>query len=275
MRPSLRPGPQLRFFSRARACSAAAVLAFILLLLAPTAAAVASPSLLGTHAEDPQRQPAAEVKEQVHGAEHTAGIPHQEAPSPRDAPRDLGAPIVATAATVGLVGLCALAVFYGGARFVTSQEALGHETRRAIYALIQRDPGTTQRQITRAIGLTTTNAIWHLGKLETAGLVLHRRAKGLKLYYAASGGRPARERSLARTAFSNRNAANLVQHVVRNPGCTLYELAQTLGVHSGTIRWHAKKLEHLGYLRSTPGTPRRLHPAPAAASALAEGTSPS
>lgn len=238
----------------------------IVLVFLPGAQALAAPALLQDDEADRGARPA---QEQVHQAEHTTGIPHEEAPlPPRREERAPPAAAVVTATAVG-VGMCALAFILGGARFVTTGEALAHESRRAMYAFIQQNPGSSQRAIARALDLSTNNAIWHLAKLEAAGLVQFRKSKAQKIYHAASGGRPALEQGLAKTTLSNQNAVRLLSHVVRHPGSTLHQIAETLRVHSGTIRWHVKKLEEVGYVTTTPETPRRVYATPPATSALA------
>lgn len=238
----------------------------ISLFLLPTAQALTAPGLLQ---DDEAEGGARPVQEQVHQAEHTTGIPHEEAPPPPR--REAKAPaiaVVATATVIGIASLWALAFILGGARFVTRGEALAHDSRRAMYAFIQQNPGSSQRAIARALDLSTNNAIWHLAKLEAAGLVQFRRSKGQKIYHAASGGRPALERGIAKTALSNENATRLLSHVLRHPGSTLHQIAEMLHVHSGTIRWHVKKLEEVGYVTTTPDSPRRVYATPPATSAL-------
>lgn len=152
-------------------------------------------------------------------------------------------PVYAVAG-LALAGLGALAgaFFMGGARFVTPAEVLENEVRAGIYGYLKQTVGANLKQVTDDLHLTTTNAIWHLRKLEEAGLIHSRRFNGYKVFYPAEGGIEARRLSLGKTALANANAQEVFQHVVAHPGTHQREIARALGVNHGTVRWHLKKL---------------------------------
>ncbi|HUR69152.1 MAG TPA: helix-turn-helix domain-containing protein [Candidatus Thermoplasmatota archaeon] len=143
---------------------------------------------------------------------------------------------------VGLAGLAAAGLFFGGARFVTPTEVLQNDVRQRIYAYLKERVGANLKQVTDDLTLTTTNAIWHLRKLEEAGLIHSKRFNGYKVFYPAEGGVEARRMSLGKTALANGNAQEVFEHVVANPGTHQREIARALGVNHGTVRWHLKKL---------------------------------
>lgn len=147
---------------------------------------------------------------------------------------------------LALMGLGAAAVgfalFQGGARFVTPAEVLQNGVRQQMFAYLKRTVGANLKQLTDDLRLTTTNAIWHLRKLEEAGLIHSRRFNGYKVFYPAEGGIEARRISLGRTALQNENAQEVFEHVVAHPGTHQREIARALGVNHGTVRWHLKKL---------------------------------
>lgn len=143
--------------------------------------------------------------------------------------------------TVGIASLAA-AFFFGGARFVTPSEVLQNSVRQRIYAYLKERVGANLKQVTDDLALTTTNAIWHLRKLEEAGLIHSKRFNGYKVFYPAEGGVEARRLSLGKTALANGNAQEVFEHVVANPGTHQREIARALGVNHGTVRWHLKKL---------------------------------
>lgn len=145
---------------------------------------------------------------------------------------------------VGLASFAAAALFFGGARFVTPAEVLQNDVRQRIYAYLKERVGANLKQVTDDLRLTTTNAIWHLRKLEESGLIHSKRFNGYKVFYPAEGGVEARRLSLGKTALANGNAQEVFEHVVANPGTHQREIARALGVNHGTVRWHLKKLMH-------------------------------
>ena len=145
------------------------------------------------------------------------------------------------AVVLGLAAAAALGVV-GGARFVTPAEVLENPVRQRIFAHLRARTGATLKQVTEDLALTTTNAIWHLRKLEDAGLVHSRRFNGYKVFYPAEGGVHARRLSLSMTALANGNAQEVFEYVLANPGTHQREIARALNVNHGTVRWHLKKL---------------------------------
>jgi len=224
--------------------------ALTLAVLLPAVALAADPSALIAKAQQtlPGQTPEA-VKEGLAAAQNAAS-PVAGGPAPALPP--VSAPLGAVAgglptyavAGLAVVGLAALtgAFFMGGARFVTPAEVLENDVRAGIYAYLKQSVGANLKQVTDDLRLTTTNAIWHLRKLEEAGLIHSRRFNGYKVFYPAEGGVEARRLSLGKTALANANAQEVFEHVVANPGTHQREIARALGVNHGTVRWHLKKL---------------------------------
>ena len=182
---------------------------------------------------------AAEVAEAAGLDEGAEGLPVVTAPMQDD----LQLPWLTVAGVaVGLAGVALGAFFFGGARFVTPAEVLQNDVRQRIFAYLKERVGANLKQVTDDLGLTTTNAIWHLRKLEEAGLIHSKRFNGYKVFYPAEGGVEARRLSLGKTALQNGNAQEVFEHVVANPGTHQREIARALGVNHGTVRWHLKKL---------------------------------
>ena len=151
--------------------------------------------------------------------------------------------IAVAGAAAGVAGLAAV-FFFGGARFVTPAEVLQNDVRQRIFHYLKARVGANLKQLTDDLQLTTTNAIWHLRKLEEAGLIHSKRFNGYKVFYPAEGGIEARKMSLGKTALANDNAQEVFEHVVAHPGTHQREIARALGVNHGTVRWHLKKLLH-------------------------------
>src|SRR5207244_3392160 len=108
---------------------------------------------------------------------------------------------------------------------------LENDVRARIYQHLRDRVGANLKQITDDLALTTTNAIWHLRKLEDAGLIHSRRFNGYKVFYPAEGGVEARKMSLSMTALTNGNAQDVFEFVVANPGAHQREIARALGVN--------------------------------------------
>jgi predicted transcriptional regulator len=156
---------------------------------------------------------------------------------------DLGDGVLAALAlgAVLATGVGAL-LFVGRTRYASREAVLENDVRGRIYAYLQQRVGANLKQITDELALTTTNAIWHLRKLEDAGLVRSRRFSGFKVFYPAEGGVEARRLSLSMTALANSNAKEVLEYVLANPGTHQREIARALSVNHGTVRWHLKKL---------------------------------
>lgn len=189
-----------------------------------------------------------EVREFAAAAQQAAGLDDSQPPiepiSP-DAPAPEGwmTPLaLGGLAALGAIGIAAGTFYMGGARFVTPAEVLQNDVRQQIYGYLKDRVGANLKQVTDDLSLTTTNAIWHLRKLEEAGLIHSRRFNGYKVFYPADGGVEARRLSLGKTALANENAQEVFEHVVTNPGSHQREIARALGVNHGTVRWHLKKL---------------------------------
>lgn len=214
--------------------------------MASVAAAAAGPEEIVTSvAYGPKKAP----ESGIGAVDRLADAATEEAPDalPPVAPPldDVGASLPTLAvAGLALAGLASLAAafFQGGARFVTPAEVLANDVRKGIYAYLKDRTGANLKQVTDDLTLTTTNAIWHLRKLEEAGLVHSRRFNGYKVFYPAEGGVEARRMSLGKTALANENAQEVFEHVASHPGTHQREIARALGVNHGTVRWHLKKL---------------------------------
>jgi DNA-binding transcriptional ArsR family regulator len=141
-------------------------------------------------------------------------------------------------ASIGAAG----GALYGGARLVSDQELLENETREAIYRYLEAEVGANLKELTEALDLTTTNAIWHLRKLEEGDLVRSEKFNGYRIFYPAEGGQRAKRITISKAALSNDNAREIFEYITANPGAHQRKIARALDVNHGTVRWHLKKL---------------------------------
>ncbi|MHB8604376.1 MAG: winged helix-turn-helix transcriptional regulator [Thermoplasmatota archaeon] len=145
------------------------------------------------------------------------------------------------------VALAALA-FMGGTKFVTSENVLENDARREIFEYLKANPGTHLRATAAALGLSTTNVLWHLRKLEAANLIASRKFEGYKLFYPVEGGQESRRNAIASSVLRNPHAVAILEAVLAEPAVQQREIARRLGVNHGTIRWHLRKLIESGLL---------------------------
>lgn len=217
-------------------------LAVLVILAAPLATAGPAEGLLEGFAPKLPREVNQVSDEVAEATGITGAAPELPPVAPPMGPDGFDLPFLAVAGlAVGLAGLAAV-FFFGGARFVTPAEVLQNDVRQRIFHYLKARVGANLKQVTDDLELTTTNAIWHLRKLEEAGLIHSKRFNGYKVFYPAEGGIEARRMSLGKTALANGNAQEVFEHVVANPGTHQREIARALGVNHGTVRWHLKKL---------------------------------
>lgn len=141
---------------------------------------------------------------------------------------------------LGLLGLAAASLL--GTRFVTNENVLENDARRAIFEYIKTNPGCHLRETANALQLSTTNVLWHLRKLEESNLVAGKKLEGYKVFYPVEGGVEAKRMGLALAVLRNPNARQVLGNIARNPGIHQREIARLLDVNHGTVRWHLKKL---------------------------------
>jgi DNA-binding MarR family transcriptional regulator len=163
---------------------------------------------------------------------------------------DLAAPAALAA------GCLALATLLGW-RQVHSGNALGHEGRAAILAHLRARPGDHLRGVARALGLTPQNASHHLRKLEACGLVAGAAEGGMRCYYPAGLGRPARERARAARALARPGRGRILALAAAEPGIHQRALARQLGVGDAAVHAGVRPLLELGLLEEVHEQGRR------------------
>lgn len=152
----------------------------------------------------------------------------------------------------GLAGLGATALGMGGfaavTRYISPKEALKNPQRAMLYGFIRATPGAHLKQLSEEFKMKTSSILWHIRKLESADLVHSERANGFRVFYPSEGGVEAKRLSRAITALHNQNAQMIQEAVNRTAGRTVKDIAERLGVHTGTVRWHLRKLRDFGLL---------------------------
>src|SRR5688572_14891122 len=155
----------------------------------------------------------------------------------------------------GSVGaIAALGALYyfgvGGLRHVDRENVLEHPMRQALLQTVQEHPGVHLRELAGRHSTAVTNTQWHLRKLEMAGLVKTQKVQGRRLYYPVQGGQQARAKALENAALANPNAEALSNFLSAHAGCNQRALVDGLQMNPGTVRWHLRRLEEAGLVRS-------------------------
>ncbi len=158
---------------------------------------------------------------------------------------------------IGGTGVAALiGVLYflgvGGLRHVDANNVLEHPMRASLLETVQKEPGIHLRELAQRHETAVTNTQWHLRKLEMAQLVRTQKVAGRRLYYPTEGGVTTRQEALLNAATANENAAAIYEFIQYAAGCNQRALAEELGMNPGTVRWHLRKLEEAGLIRSVP-----------------------
>lgn len=155
-----------------------------------------------------------------------------------------------TGLVAGLAGLGATAAgmvgFAAVTRYISPKEALKNPQRAMLYGFVRATPGAHLKQLSEEFKMKTSSILWHIRKLEAADLVHSERANGFRVFYPTEGGIEAKRLSRAITTLHNENARRIQERVHDKPGQTVKELSERLDIHSGTVRWHLRKLREFG-----------------------------
>jgi predicted transcriptional regulator len=130
----------------------------------------------------------------------------------------------------------------GGIKYVTADNVLNTDVRKNLYNYIDSFPGSHLREIARELDLKPSNAAWHLRKLEQTNLIRSREIGSKKVYYLVEGGIEAGKEAIAEAILRNKNAKDIMQFLVDNPGKHLLEIARALNLNHHTVKWHIKKM---------------------------------
>ena len=127
---------------------------------------------------------------------------------------------------------------------VTFTQASEASNRTQIYDLITAKPGVHFREICRLLKMPVGVVQYHLGVLSSTGLVLSRRDKRYRRFFA-SGVYSSREVEVI-SALRQDTARLIVSMLLERSGIRHGELASELGLTSQAVTWQMKGLKALG-----------------------------
>lgn len=131
-----------------------------------------------------------------------------------------------------------------GSEESTDEAPFDHPRRELIYELVNRQPGLNWNQIKRKTGLSAGTLLFHLDKLEDAGEILRRDSTSDKeiLFFTEDNVEMWRDPS-TRVLFGNDATRNVARAIDNNPGASIQEIADEVGIHYVTVRYHLDKLK--------------------------------
>jgi DNA-binding transcriptional ArsR family regulator len=88
---------------------------------------------------------------------------------------------------------------------------------------------------------------WHLRILEREGLVKSIKFAGKRLYYPKM--LRSQEAEMAYLTMRSDTAQRIFLYVLNNQSCYQEQMAESLGVHHDTVRWHVSRMEEVGLIR--------------------------
>lgn len=152
------------------------------------------------------------------------------------------------AAALLLSGLATAAALLTGFRHLQKDNLLEHTFRHQVLNLLREHPGLHLREVARRLGLTATNASYHLRVLEKHGFIRSERLNGKRVYVPAVGPE-AKRRFLAQALLHRDTRARVLHALASQPGSNQTRLASITAQHQGAVSWHLRQLVGAGLVR--------------------------
>ena len=122
-----------------------------------------------------------------------------------------------------------------------------HPFRKELYEVLCSNPGTYLLELVDILESPLGTLTWHLRILEREGLVKSIKFAGKRLYYPKM--LRSQEAEMAYLTMRSDTAQKVFAFVVNNSGCYQEQMAESLGVHHDTIRWHVSRMEEVGLIK--------------------------
>ncbi|MGY5871517.1 MAG: helix-turn-helix domain-containing protein [Candidatus Thorarchaeota archaeon] len=122
-----------------------------------------------------------------------------------------------------------------------------HPFRRELYQVLCSNPGTYLLELVDLLESPLGTLTWHLRILEREGLVKSIKFAGKRLYYPKM--LRSQEAEMAYLTMRSDTAQKIFAFVVNNTGCYQEQMAENLGVHHDTVRWHVSRMEDVGLIK--------------------------
>ncbi|TFF95973.1 hypothetical protein EU546_02345, partial [Candidatus Thorarchaeota archaeon] len=122
-----------------------------------------------------------------------------------------------------------------------------HPFRRELYQVLCENPGTYLLELVDILSSPLGTLTWHLRILEREGLVKSIKFAGKRLYYPRM--LRSQEAEMAYVTMKSETAQKVFAFVVNNEGCYQEQMAESLGVHHDTVRWHISRMQEVGLVK--------------------------
>ncbi len=131
---------------------------------------------------------------------------------------------------------------------VKDDDLLENETRKGIHSTLEENPGTTIQELRERLDIAWGTTVYHLEKLERAGILVSQRHGNHRRYFVA-GTKEARTRK-GFTVLQTHTARRLAQAVMTNPGANQSELCDQVGIRPPVASKYLKRLEEHSLVRA-------------------------
>lgn len=127
-------------------------------------------------------------------------------------------------------------------------EILRNPKRASILAQVQAQPGISQQELARALGMQHTLVDYHTRHLVNHGIVTQRRIGGNKCFFPGTvRGNTA---DVLRNLLQRGRTRDVLEDVAANPRTTLSALAGRVGMTVSSAHWHIARLQGFGLIAS-------------------------
>ncbi len=145
-----------------------------------------------------------------------------------------------------------------------------HPFRRDLYQVLCENPGTYLLELVDMLESPLGTLTWHLRILEREGLVRSIKFAGKRIYYPKM--LRSQEAEMAYLTMRSDTAQRIFAYIVNNPGSYQEQMAESLGVHHDTIRWHVSRMEKVGLIRVVREGRKKRHHLAELGDSLMEGS---
>lgn len=130
---------------------------------------------------------------------------------------------------------------------IAEDEVLEHPTRRALFTIIQANPGIHASELSRRAGASWGTLVHHLEKMERSRLLVARKVNNQKCYFE-NGGKVARQDMAVAGAVRKDKAALITGFVEAHPMSSQKQVADALGMSAALTSFHVRRLANIGVL---------------------------
>lgn len=124
-----------------------------------------------------------------------------------------------------------------------SDAPLDHPRRQAIFEAVKRNPGLNWNQLQRQTGLAVGALLFHLDRLEEQGALVRKPSTNRnEVLFFTEDQVDLWRNPRTRLLFGNEATRRVAEVIARRPGASATDIADEIGVHPVTVRYHLNKL---------------------------------